>query len=157
MFDRWSAVIKSYPWTSRLGSWDRCLNPYMSLIGMLCWSYIELYAFKSETFEKLWAEILFKCQRHTEKYMAPSVYHVIWGKVKITPLGTIEFLDTHVCINNPHWQSSGIIIFLSNYYMVISNRLVGSFLDVLFLLLAIILSELYEKPRRKYLATSKST
>ena len=28
----------------------------------------EVYAFKSETFEKLWAEILFKFQSHTEKF-----------------------------------------------------------------------------------------
>ena len=28
---------------------------------------------------------------------------------KITSLDTIEFLDTHVCTNNSHWQSSGII------------------------------------------------
>ena len=33
----------------------------------------------------------------------------------MTFLDTTEFLDTHVCINNPHWQSSGIIIFLYKY------------------------------------------
>ena len=54
-----------------------------------------------------------------------------------------------MCINKPHWQSSGIIIFLCKYYIIISDTLVGFFLDVLFLLLAVILSELYEKPRRK--------
>ena len=53
---------------------------------------------------------------------------------------------THMCINNPHWQSSGIIIFLCKYYIVISDTLVGSFLNVLFLLLAVI-SELHEKPK----------
>ena len=51
-----------------------------------------------------------------------------------------------MCINNPHWQSSGIIIFLCKYYIVISDTLVGSFLNVLFLLLAVI-SELHEKPK----------
>ena len=38
--------------------------------------------------------------------------------------------------------------FLCKYYIVISDIRVGFFLDVLFLLLAVILSELYEKPRR---------
>ena len=60
-----------------------------------------------------------------------------------------------MCINNPHWQSSGIIIFLCKYDIVISNILVGSFLDVLFFLLTVILSELQEKPRRKDWVTEK--
>ena len=61
-------------------------------------------------------------------------------------------------INKPHWQSSGITIFLCKCYIVISDTLVGFFLDVLFLLLAVILSELYEKPRRnKDCVTEKST
>ena len=60
--------------------------------------------------------------------------------------------------NKPHWQSSGIIIFLWKYYIVISDTLVGFFFDVLFLLLAVLLSELYEKPRRKKdWVTEKST
>ena len=89
--------------------------------------------------------------------MAASAYHTSYERrQKITCLGTIEFLDTHVCINNPHRQSSGIIIFLSKYYIVISDTLVGSFLDVLYLLLAVILSELHEKPRGKDLVTGKS-
>ena len=50
---------------------------------------------------------------------------------------------------NPHWQSGGIIIFLCKYYIIISDTLVGTFLDVLFLLLAVRLSGLYEKPRKK--------
>ena len=54
-----------------------------------------------------------------------------------------------MCINKPHWQSSGIMLFLFKCYTVISYTLVSFFLDVLFLLLAVILSELYEKPRRK--------
>ena len=65
-------------------------------------------------------------------------------------MDTIEFLDTHVCINKPHWQSSGgIIIFLCKYYIVISNTPVASFLDVLLKLFAGILSEVHEKPRKK--------
>ena len=56
---------------------------------------------------------------------------------KITPLDTIEFFDTHACINNPHSEGSGIIIFLRKYYIVISDALGGSFLDALFLLFAV--------------------
>ena len=40
--------------------------------------------------------------------------------------------------------------------MFISETLVGSFLDELFLLLAVMSSELHEKPRRKDLVTAKS-
>ena len=39
---------------------------------------------------------------------------------------------------NPHWQSSWIIIFLCNYYIVTSDKLIGTFLDMFFLLLAVI-------------------
>ena len=47
---------------------------------------------------------------------------------------------------------------MCKYYIVISDTLVGSFLDVLFLLLAVIVSELHEKPRRnKDWVTEKST
>ena len=41
---------------------------------------------------------------------------------------------------------SGITIFLCKYYIIIFNAMAGSFLDVLFLLLAVIFSELREKP-----------
>ena len=34
--------------------------------------------------------------------MTASTDHVISKEVKITYLDTTEFLDTHVCINNPH-------------------------------------------------------
>ena len=89
--------------------------------------------------------------------MAASAYHVISTEVENHIFKPIEFLDTSAFINNPHWQSSGILIFLCKYYIVISDTLVGSFLDVLFLLLAVILSELCEKPRRKEWVTEKST
>ena len=89
-------------------------------------------------------------------YMDVSAYHVISKEVENPSLDTIEFLDTHVCIdnthvciNNPHWQSSGIIVILRKYYIAISDTLVGSFLDVFFLLFAVIFSELHVKPRRK--------
>ena len=80
--------------------------------------------------------------------MAAPAYHIISKDVKNCILDTIEFLDTHVCINNLHWQRGGIIIIFCKYFIVILDTLRGSFLDVLFLLLAVILSELYEKPRR---------
>ena len=38
------------------------------------------------------------------------------------------------CVNNSHLESGGIIIFLYNYFIVILDKLVGTFLDVLFLL-----------------------
>ena len=76
---------------------------------------------------------------------------------KIISLGTIKFLHAHVCINNSDWQSSGIIIFMWKYDIVISDTLVDSFLDVFFLLLAVILLELHKKPRRKDWVTEKST
>ena len=67
------------------------------------------------------------------------------------------YLDAYVFINNPYWQSCGIIIFLCKYYVVISDTLVGFFLDVLIFLLAGILSELHEKTRGKDWVTEKST
>ena len=72
--------------------------------------------------------------------MTASAYHVISKEAD-----TLEFLDAHVNINNPHWQRSGIIKFFYKYYIVIGDTLAVFFLDVLFLLLAGILSELYEK------------
>ena len=63
----------------------------------------------------------------------------------------------HTCMYKQlHWQSSGFIIFLWKYYIVISDTLVDSFLDVFFLLLAVILLELNVKPRRKDFITRKS-
>ena len=56
---------------------------------------------------------------------------------------------------SPHWQSSGMLIFLCKYYMFISDALVYTFLDALLMLLAVILSDLYEKPRRKNWVTKK--
>ena len=46
---------------------------------------------------------------------------------KIRSLDTNQFLNTDVCINNPHWQSSEIISFLCKCYIVILDTLVGSF------------------------------
>ena len=77
-----------------------------------------------------------------------SAYHVISKEVK-NHIFRRNWIFRHTfCINNPHWQSGGIIIFLYKYFIVISDKLVGTFLDVLFLLLAVILPGLLEKPRR---------
>ena len=51
---------------------------------------------------------------------------------KITSFDIIEFFDTHVCINNPYWEISGIMILLFKYSSDISHALVGSFMNVLF-------------------------
>ena len=89
--------------------------------------------------------------------MAASVHHVISTEVENHILKPIEFLDISTFLNNQHRQSSEILIFLCKYCIVISETLVGSFLDVHFLLLAVILSELHEKPRRKDWVTEKHT
>ena len=49
----------------------------------------------------------------------------------------------------------GSTVFLRKYYIVTSETLVSSFLDVFFLLFAIMLSELHEKPRRKEVLQKK--
>ena len=112
-----------------------------------------LYQFYSTTspvsFSKLHQETIEWEGKRFFAYMAASVYHVISTEVENHIFKPIEFLDTSAFINNPHWQSSGILIFLCKYYIVISNTLVGSLLDMLFLLVDVILSELHEKPRRK--------
>ena len=54
------------------------------------------------------------------------------------------YADTHVCIKNTYWQSSGIIIILRKYCIVMSGTLIR-LLDMFFLLLTVILSELQEE------------
>ena len=80
--------------------------------------------------------------------MAASVYHVISKEVESQIFRHNWIFDTIVYINNPHWQISGIMIFLCKYYIFNLDTLVDVFLDMPFSLLAVILSELYEKPRR---------
>ena len=94
--------------------------------------------------KKLWSE------RKQDFLHIQLLQHIILNqrRQEITSLDTTDFLDTHVYIINLHWQSSGIIIFLCKCYIVTSDALLGSFLDVLFLLLTVILSEFHEKPRR---------
>ena len=91
-------------------------------------------------------------------YLAASAYHVILKEVKNHILGRNWIFRQALCIKKPHWQGGRIIIFLCKYYIVISDTPVGSFLNVLFLLLAVILSGLLEKTKRnKYLVTENST
>ena len=89
--------------------------------------------------------------------MAASVSQVISTKVENHIFKHNCILDTCVLINNPHWQSIAILVFLYKYYIVISDKLVGAFLGVFFLLLAVILSELREKPKREDWVTEKCT
>ena len=79
---------------------------------------------------------------------AAWTYHVILKEVE-NHIFKHNWVFRHLlCINNPHWQSSGNTIFLCKY-IVISDTLIGSFFDVLFWLLVVILSELHLKSRRK--------
>ena len=88
-------------------------------------------------------------------YIAVSAYHLISKEEENPSLDTTEFLDTCVYLNNPHWQISGIIVLWRKYYIVISDKLIDFFLDVLFLLLSLILWELHENPRRNDWVTEK--
>ena len=81
--------------------------------------------------------------------MAASAYHIIPTEIKKYILIQNWIFRYTCCINNTHWQIIGIIIFWCKHYLVILDTLVGSFSDVLFLLLAVILSGLDEKPKRK--------
>ena len=47
------------------------------------------------------------------------------SRQKITSLDTTEFLGTHVCINKPHWQSSGMKIFLCKYFRCTDRLFLG--------------------------------
>ena len=90
--------------------------------------------------------------------MTASSYQVISTEVKSHIMINNWSVRHTCCINNPHWQISEIIKFFCKYYILISDTLVGSFLDELFLLLAVILSHLHEKPRRNEdWGTEKST
>ena len=90
-------------------------------------------------------------------YMAASAYQVISTEIEIHILKhDWIFRRLYAFMNILLWQSSGILIFLCKYYIVVTNTLVGS-LDVLVLLLSVILSELHEKTRRKDWVTEKRT
>ena len=81
-------------------------------------------------------------------YMAASSYRVMSKQVE-NGIFRHKWIYRHTCMRKqPHWQSSGIIIFLCKYYIIISNTLIGSLFDVLFLFLAVVLSEFHKTPRR---------
>ena len=76
--------------------------------------------------------------------MVASAYHVISKEVK-NHIMIHNWIFRHTCcINDPHCQISESIIFWCKHCILISDTLVGSFQDVLFLLLAVILSGLQE-------------
>ena len=90
-------------------------------------------------------------------YMTASAYHVIWKEVE-NHIFRHNWIFRHTCIyKQPTLRKQWNYNMLSKYYTVILDTLVGSFLNVLFLLFAKILSGLHEKTRRKYLVTAKGT
>ena len=83
--------------------------------------------------------------------MSASAYHITIS-TEITALNKI-WIFRHLCISK---QST--LIFLCKYYMVISDTLVGSFLDAFFFLIHCnIIRALWETIRRKDWVAEKST
>ena len=84
--------------------------------------------------------------------MTVSTYHVISREVESQIFRhNWTFRHTYVYKQPPltkKWDYNYILNSYYKYYIVILDTLVGIFLVVLFLLLAVILSGLYEKPRR---------
>ena len=84
--------------------------------------------------------------------MTASTYHVISREVESQIFRhNWIFRHTYVYKQPPltkKWDYNHILNSCYKYYIVILDTLVGIFLVVLFLLLAVILSGLYEKPRR---------
>ena len=125
-------------------------------------NFVTLCQFHSNTspvlFTKFHWETIEWEKRRFFAYMAASAYHVTSKEVK-NHIMIHNWIFRHTCcINKPHWQISGIIIFLCKHYIVTSDTLVCSFLDVLFLLLNVILSGLHEKSRsNKDWVTKKRT
>ena len=86
--------------------------------------------------------------------MATLAYQFISKEVK-NYIFKHNSIFRQTCINNPHWQSSEIEVFLCKYYIVISDTMVGSFLDVLFLLLAVKLAELSWENKKERMSYEK--
>ena len=87
-----------------------------------------------------------------------SAYYVISKEVENQIFRRNWIFRQHVCINNPHWQSSGIIIFLCKYYVASYFRYTDRFFLGCVLFVTVIFSEFYEKPiRNKDWATEEST
>ena len=96
-------------------------------------------------------------------YVVASAYHVILTEVE-NDIFKHVFIFMYLCLcihKQPtwtkHWNFNIFVIFSNIFYKVISDTLVESFLDVISLLFAVILSELHEKPRMKDLVTEKNT
>ena len=80
-------------------------------------------------------------------FLPRSVYHVVSKEVE-NRIFRHNWIFRHKLNFSIHWESSRIIIFSCKFYIVTSDTLGrDSFLDVFFLLRAVILSELHEKPR----------
>ena len=89
--------------------------------------------------------------------MAASSYHVISKEVE-NHIFRHNWIFRHISMyKQPTLTKYGNYIFSCKYDIVISHIPVGSFLDVLFFLPTVILSELHERPRRKDWVTEKST
>ena len=90
-------------------------------------------------------------------YMDASAYQVIWKEVE-NRIFKHNCIFRHMCMyKQPIFISSVIIRFMCKHYIIYILRYTERLLNVFFLLLAVILSELHEKPRRKDWVTEKST
>ena len=88
--------------------------------------------------------------------MAVLAYHVISTEAE-KHIFKHNWIFRHSCIyKQPTLTKLWNFHIFCKYYIVILDTLVSSFLDILFLLLAVILSELHEKPRRKDWVTGQS-
>ena len=94
-------------------------------------------------------KLLNEKKRRFFAYMAASAYHVTSKKIE-SQIFRHNWIFRHTCVYKQttltKWWN---IIFLFQSYIVISYTMVYFFLDVLFFLLAVILSEFYEEARRK--------
>ena len=93
--------------------------------------------------------------------MTASTYRVI-SKEEENHIFSHNWIFRDTCIYmqptlTKKWNYIFVQILCSYFQLFISDTLVGYFLDVLFLLLAVILSEFHKKPRRKYWVTEKGT
>ena len=105
-------------------------------------------------FTKLHKEAIEWQKRRFLTHMATLAYHVVSKEVQ-NHMIRHKWIFRHTCIYKQptltkEWNCN---IFVQ----VIRDTPVGCFLDVLFLLLAVVLSELHEKPRRKDWVTEKGT
>ena len=81
--------------------------------------------------------------------MAASTYHIISKEVENHILKHDWFI-THLCMRKQPTLTKQWKYFFANIsYIVISDTLVVSFLDVFFLMLALIFSEFHVNPRRE--------